>query len=134
MAAKVLVLGTMESGKTTFVEQMKIIYGEGFSEEERLEFREIIFHNVLKSAKILAEARRRLQIPFENPSNDSFSAMLPNYCNGPGRPPLPEEFQQYVMPLKAFWVDSGIQTTFRRRNDLVCVCMCVLGIGGRKGR
>ena len=127
MAAKVLVLGTMESGKTTFI---KIICGEGL----RLEFRETIFHNVMKSAKILAEARRRLQIPFENPSNDSFSAMLSNYCNGPGRPPLPEEFQQYVMPLKAFWVDSGIQTTFRRRNDLVCVCMCVLGIGGRKGR
>ena len=112
MAAKVLVLGTMESGKTTFIKQMKIICGEGL----RLEFHETIFHNVLKSAKILAEARRRLRIPFENPSNDAF---LSNYCNGPGRPPLPEEFQQYVMPLKAFWVDSGIQTTFQRRNDLV---------------
>ena len=86
-------------------------------------FRDVIFSNVMKGAKILCEARRRLQIPFENPANESFSSILSTYHIG--NTLLPEEFQQYVMPLKALWVDSGIQATFKRRNEfqLVCVCM-----------
>ena len=111
---------TMESGKTTFIRQIKSIYGEGsFSEEERVGYRGVIFSNVMKGAKILCEARRRLQIPFENPANESTYHI--------GSTLLPEEFQQYVMPLKALWVDSGIQATFKRRNEfqLVCVCMCM---------
>ena len=31
---KLLLLGTGDSGKTTFVKQMKILYGGGFEEEE----------------------------------------------------------------------------------------------------
>ena len=120
---KVVVLGTGESGKTTFIRQIKSIYGEGsFSEEERVKFRDVIFVNVMKSAKILSEARRRLQIPFENPANESFSSILTRH-----NALLPEEFQQYVMPLKALWVDSGIQATFKRRNEFQLVCVCLEG-------
>ena len=123
---KILLLGAGESGKSTFIKQMRIIHGEDYSENDRLEFRSLIFHNVLKGTKILVEARRRLQIPLANPENEANGYAVANYHRNGSL--LPEEFHQYVAPLKALWADSGIQSTFRRSNEfqLVCVCVCSL--------
>jgi len=47
----VLSVGSGESGKSTIVKQMKIIHQDGFSEQELLQFRPVIYKNVLDSAK-----------------------------------------------------------------------------------
>jgi len=36
---KILLLGTGEAGKSTFLRQMRILHGEGYSESQRLEFK-----------------------------------------------------------------------------------------------
>jgi hypothetical protein len=99
---------------------MRIIHGEDYTEQDRLDFRSIIFHNVLKGAKILVEARRRLQIPLENPENEANGFAVSNYHRSESL--TPEEFHQYVAPLKALWADSGIQSTFKRSNEFQLVC------------
>ena len=116
---KILLLGAGESGKSTFIKQMRIIHGEDYSEQDRIEFRSLIFHNVLKGTKILVEARRRLQIPLENPENEANGYAVANYHRNESL--SPEEFSQYVAPLKALWADSGIQQTFRRSNEFQLV-------------
>lgn len=55
---KLLLLGAGESGKSTFAKQMQIIHKNGFSEEERITQRPVIFCNVLDSIKKLAKVRR----------------------------------------------------------------------------
>ena len=42
-----LLLGTGEAGKSTFVKQMKILYGIGFTDEENNTFRVDIPNNVV---------------------------------------------------------------------------------------
>ena len=42
---KVLFLGAMESGKTTLMKQMKILYQNGYSEEERLNYKCVVYAN-----------------------------------------------------------------------------------------
>lgn len=116
---KILLLGAGESGKSTFIKQMRILHGEEYSDRDRFEFRSIIFHNVLKGAKILVEARRRLQIPLENPENEANGFAVSNYHRNESL--TPEEFHQYVAPLQALWADSGIQSTFRRSNEFQLV-------------
>ena len=116
---KILLLGAGESGKSTFIKQMRIIHGEDYSELERLDFRSLIFHNVLKGAKILVEARRRLQIPLQNSDNEANGYTVANYHRNENL--LPEEFQEYVAPLKALWADSGIQRTYKRSNEFQLV-------------
>ena len=116
---KILLLGAGESGKSTFIKQMRIIHGEEYTEHDRLEFRSVIFHNVLKGAKILVEARRRLQIPLANPDNEANGYAVANYHRNDHL--TPEEFHQYVEPLKALWADSGIQSTFKRSNEFQLV-------------
>uniref|UniRef100_A0ACB8FM02 Guanine nucleotide-binding protein subunit alpha-12 n=1 Tax=Sphaerodactylus townsendi TaxID=933632 RepID=A0ACB8FM02_9SAUR len=45
---RILLLGAGESGKSTFLKQMRIIHGREFGQKALLEFRATIYENVLK--------------------------------------------------------------------------------------
>lgn len=45
---KILLLGAGESGKSTFLKQMRIINGQEFDQKALLDFRDTIYENVLK--------------------------------------------------------------------------------------
>ncbi|KAI0032082.1 G-protein alpha subunit [Vararia minispora EC-137] len=48
---KILLLGSGESGKSTIVKQMKIIHQNGYTQEELIAFRPLIWKNLLECAK-----------------------------------------------------------------------------------
>ncbi|CDF87231.1 BN860_01750g1_1 [Zygosaccharomyces bailii CLIB 213] len=62
---KVLLLGAGESGKSTIIQQLKILHQNGFSEQELLDHRPVVFDNVLEIAKCLVEARSKFNVPLE---------------------------------------------------------------------
>lgn len=66
---KVLLLGAGESGKSTFLKQMKIIHGVFFEPEQLKDFRRIIYQNMVKGMRVLVDAQRKLQIQLQHPSN-----------------------------------------------------------------
>ncbi|KAK5606271.1 Guanine nucleotide-binding protein subunit alpha-13 [Crenichthys baileyi] len=45
---KILLLGAGESGKSTFLKQMRIIHGQDFDQQAREDFRGTIYSNVIK--------------------------------------------------------------------------------------
>lgn len=53
---KILLLGAGESGKSTFLKQMRIIHGQDFDQRAKEEFRATIYSNVMKG-------RRRVSHP-----------------------------------------------------------------------
>ncbi|TIB70595.1 hypothetical protein E3Q18_00568 [Wallemia mellicola] len=64
---KILLLGSGESGKSTIVKQMKIIHQNGYSKEELIGFRLIVFKNVVDSAQSVVLALRKLSMePISN--------------------------------------------------------------------
>ena len=63
---KILLLGAGESGKSTILKQMRIIYSEGFRMDERKEVRQVIFSNMIVAIKIIAEEMRELGLEYEN--------------------------------------------------------------------
>uniref|UniRef100_A0A673J9K0 Guanine nucleotide-binding protein subunit alpha-11-like n=1 Tax=Sinocyclocheilus rhinocerous TaxID=307959 RepID=A0A673J9K0_9TELE len=67
---KVLLLGTGESGKTTFMKQMKIIHGSGYSEDERRGYTKLVFQNVFQAMSAMTDAMKMLKIPYSSPQNE----------------------------------------------------------------
>lgn len=64
-ALKVLLLGSGESGKSTILQQLKILHQNGFSREELLEYRPFIFDNVIETSKDIVSARQQFQVELE---------------------------------------------------------------------
>jgi|SaaInlStandDraft_5_1057022.scaffolds.fasta_scaffold09640_5 hypothetical protein len=66
---KLLLLGPGESGKSTIFKQMKIIHQDGYTKEERVMFKEVIFSNTLASMKALIDARMQFNISLSSEDN-----------------------------------------------------------------
>lgn len=112
---KVLLLGAGESGKSTFLKQMKIIHGQKFDDTDLKEFRTIIYGNIIKGMKVLADARSKLNIPWGDENCERYANTVLGYDSS--RALEPAVFQQYVQPCKILWQDSGIQSAFDRKRE-----------------
>eukprot|EP00038_Savillea_parva_P006801 m.165952 g.165952 ORF g.165952 m.165952 type:complete len:363 (-) comp12627_c0_seq1:81-1169(-) len=62
---KLLLLGAGESGKSTFVKQMKIIHGDGYTSEELLSYRKTVVDNLVQSMAAILEGMHSLKINLE---------------------------------------------------------------------
>lgn len=58
---------------------MKLIYSQGFSRNEKLEWKPVIFNNIIQSYKIIAEAMGEHEIQFDNPDNEVSSIFPPAF-------------------------------------------------------
>jgi GTPase SAR1 family protein len=63
---KLLLLGAGESGKSTLFKQMVSLYGSGYSEQERVSFRPVVFANTITAMKILIESAQELSLEIGN--------------------------------------------------------------------
>lgn len=66
---RVLLLGAGESGKSTIFKQMKIIHLNGYTREECIGFKNIIYGNIVKAMKLLVQASLNLGIAIKNSEN-----------------------------------------------------------------
>lgn len=62
--------GTGESGKSTFIKQMRIIHGSGYNDNDRRDFIQLVFQNILTSMQNLIRAMSTLCIEYSNPNNE----------------------------------------------------------------
>lgn len=62
--------GTGESGKSTFIKQMRIIHGSGYSEEDKRSFIRLVYQNIFMAMQAMIRAMDTLKIAYENPNND----------------------------------------------------------------
>ncbi len=112
---KLLLLGAGESGKSTFLKQMRIIHNVNYDVTAQLEFRKIIYQNVVKGAKVLVDAQRKLNIPLGDPENKRYGDQLLAYDNFSEL--NNETFPQLQYVVNRVWNDPGIKATFARRNE-----------------
>lgn len=64
-------LGAGESGKSTVLKQMKLIYAQGFSKNEKLEWKPVIFGNIVQSFRTIFDAMNEMDIKFELEENEA---------------------------------------------------------------
>jgi len=112
---KLLLLGAGESGKSTFLKQMRIIHSVNYDVTAQLEFRKIIYQNILKGMKVLVDARKKLNIPLSDQNNELLGDQLLLFDNI--ATVSNTTFPQFKTMLSNLWSDKGIQRAFERRNE-----------------
>jgi hypothetical protein len=60
-------IGPGESGKSTIAKQMKIIHMKGFTKEEKMSYKSLIYMNTFSAIKTLCKATQDLNVPIEDP-------------------------------------------------------------------
>uniref|UniRef100_A0A8C1J8M4 Guanine nucleotide binding protein (G protein), alpha 15 (Gq class), tandem duplicate 4 n=1 Tax=Cyprinus carpio TaxID=7962 RepID=A0A8C1J8M4_CYPCA len=110
---KFLLLGTAESGKTTFMKQMKIINGSGYSEEERRSYTTLVFQNVFQAMSAMTDAMKTLKIPYSNPQNEIYAQWFQDLDIHQ----ITQLKGSYVEAIRHLWADKGFKICYRRRRE-----------------
>jgi GTPase SAR1 family protein len=110
---KLLLLGAGESGKSTLFKQMLVIYGKGFSDDDRREYIEIIHTNIIRSMKTLIQQSDELRGKVNGTTMSSSVATSRKVIED-----LKDSVKVDVKlapHFQAVWRDPGIQKTFESR-------------------
>ncbi|KAI9754944.1 MAG: G-Protein alpha subunit [Chaenotheca gracillima] len=111
---KLLLLGAGESGKSTVLKQMKLIYTAGFSRAEKEDWRPIIFANINNAFKVIIEAADELGIVLEKSENEQYVNLIKLDRDLGAKEPLPLE---YLPAFKSLWEDAGVKQAITRGNE-----------------
>ncbi|GAO15188.1 uncharacterized protein UV8b_04647 [Ustilaginoidea virens] len=111
---KLLLLGAGESGKSTILKQMKLIYSQGFNKNERLEWKPVVFNNIIQSFRTICDAMSELDYKFDGPDNEKHMAHILVELEISPEDKLP---QDYLEPIKALWQDHGVKQAIAKGNE-----------------
>ncbi|KAF7666461.1 hypothetical protein LDENG_00106610 [Lucifuga dentata] len=110
---KLLLLGTGESGKSTFIKQMRIIHGSGYSEADRKGFTRVVFQNIVTAIQALIHAMKILSIDYIDDNNSKHAEKLSQL-----------EMEQVSVleawqadAIRRVWNDHGVQRCYDRRRE-----------------
>ncbi|KAK7933819.1 hypothetical protein WMY93_004715 [Mugilogobius chulae] len=110
---KLLLLGTGESGKSTFIKQMRIIHGGGYTDEDKRSYAKLVFQNIYTSMQTMIRAMEALGIAFSAPENqDHSNSILEVEVDK-----VEELDPTHAVYIKDLWEDSGIQECYERRRE-----------------
>ncbi|XP_053552650.1 guanine nucleotide-binding protein G(i) subunit alpha-1 [Bombina bombina] len=115
---KVLLLGTRESGKSTIMKQMKIIYEGDYSEEERRQYRAAVYSDTIQYITDIVSAMESLGIGFGDVARAKDAKQLAVFARGAEKGVMSEELAGVI---KRLWEDV-VHTCFShspqyKRND-----------------
>ncbi|XP_045480959.1 guanine nucleotide-binding protein subunit alpha homolog [Harmonia axyridis] len=119
---KLFLLGAGESGKSTFLKQMRIIHGMKFDHEYLKEFQQVIYENVVRGMQSSVDARAKLDIPWGDPTNSSAEKELLLFNKVLHLDA--KLFLSYTPSIAKLWSDSGIRRAFDRRREFQIVSTC----------
>jgi len=107
---KLLLLGAGESGKSTIFKQMKLIYGEQYSEAERRQQIPTIYSNIIQAIKVLCEQAVAFNLVGQISATNEFAMIRA----------LDENDAITVAigtAVNVLWHDPGIRAVWDRRNE-----------------
>uniref|UniRef100_A0A3B4FDV9 Guanine nucleotide-binding protein subunit alpha n=1 Tax=Pundamilia nyererei TaxID=303518 RepID=A0A3B4FDV9_9CICH len=104
---KLLLLGTGESGKSTFIKQMRIIHGKGYNDTDRKGFTRVVYQNIIAGIQAMINAMETLHIDYLHDQNivrNQLSQVDLTYVS------TLESWQ--VDAIKRVWNDHGVQRCY----------------------
>ncbi len=110
---KLLLLGAGDAGKSTVFKQMRILFGRGYSEDERRGYVPVIYSNTLSSIRTLVYSAQQLapEPPLSAAARKSASFIQ--------SPPLAGGIQfdaELAGHIATLWADPAIQRVYAQRS------------------
>jgi GTPase SAR1 family protein len=114
---KVLLLGAGESGKSTIFKQMKIMYLNGYTTEECIAFKNIIYGNIVRNMKVLIHNSLTFDIAIQKPENREAAQKVQSIENEQILNIGKIWTNELADKLEELWEDEGIHKTFEKKNE-----------------
>ncbi|KAJ3426284.1 guanine nucleotide-binding protein g(o) subunit alpha [Anaeramoeba flamelloides] len=108
---KLLVLGTGDSGKSTFVKQAQILFKDGFDEKQREVFKQAIRNNLILHMKLLINGVYDFGLDLSK-SNEKLAKRFLEISD------RTQPDQQIAETISKLWEDSSVKEVFDRRSEL----------------
>ncbi|KAL7647477.1 UNVERIFIED_CONTAM: hypothetical protein RMT77_001073 [Armadillidium vulgare] len=112
---KLLLLGTGESGKSTFIKQMRIIHGAGYTDEDKRGFIKLVYQNIFMAMQSLIRGMEMLQISYGG--SKSQVKEYADLVKSVDYESVTTFEEPYVTAIKSLWEDAGIQNCYDRRRE-----------------
>ena len=92
---------------------MRIIHGKGYSDADRLQFKNLVFKNIHTAIKILIMAMEMLGLKYEDNSiEDALEELVME--NTDTLEEIPDHHQKLIARL---WADPAVQKCYERRRE-----------------
>ncbi|KAJ1025550.1 hypothetical protein NDA13_004358 [Ustilago tritici] len=111
---KLLLLGAGGSGKSTILKSMRIIHHIPFTEEERENYRRLVFLNLVQGMESILDVMEEWTVDFQHDANIGHLSLFVSYPDISEGEPFPSN---YLVALKDLWSDEGVQSVYRRGNE-----------------
>ena len=116
---KLLLLGAGDSGKSTFVKQMKLLHTNGYSKEELIDSKPLIYQNILLCFKALLLGCKKLQMEVNN-ENKEFSVFVNELQV------ITEDIMtNRIKEFKELWKDKTIETSYKESSQYQLPASCI---------
>ncbi|XP_023162199.1 G protein alpha q subunit isoform X1 [Drosophila hydei] len=110
---KLLLLGTGESGKSTFIKQMRIIHGSGYSDEDKRGYIKLVFQNIFMAMQSMIKAMDMLKISYGVGEHNGLADLVMSI----DYETVTTFEDPYLNAIKTLWSDAGIQECYDRRRE-----------------
>ncbi|CAG9769434.1 unnamed protein product [Ceutorhynchus assimilis] len=110
---KLLLLGTGESGKSTFIKQMRIIHGAGYSDDDKRSFIKLVYQNIFMAMQSMIKAMDMLKIQYNDSSHREQAELIKNI----DYETVTTFESPFVEAIRDLWNDNGIQECYDRRRE-----------------
>ncbi|CAJ0590108.1 unnamed protein product [Cylicocyclus nassatus] len=111
---RLLLLGAAESGKTTLLEQIRLLYKQNYSEAEFIHRKAFIYNNILISIRKLIEHMQNTGTAYDDPNNARYAGRI-----------MGEEDTQFSCftadmadAIQHVWKDGAVQKLYLRRSEI----------------
>lgn len=127
-----IILGTGESGKSTFIKQMRIIHGAGYSDEDKQGFIKLVYQNMFMAMQSMIRAMELLKIQYGDKTSEVPTTTFWLSKKSQILLPFKEKAEMvreidhetvttleppYADALQQLWNDKGIQECYDRRRE-----------------
>ncbi|XP_022227739.1 G protein alpha q subunit isoform X6 [Drosophila obscura] len=110
---KLLLLGTGESGKSTFIKQMRIIHGSGYSDEDKRGYIKLVFQNIFMAMQSMIKAMDMLKISYGVGEHSELADLVMSI----DYETVTTFEDPFLNAIKTLWADAGIQECYDRRRE-----------------